>query len=126
MTTITLDTGTASIAIAAPSYPEQPGETYPMIVNRSNGGRVLTADMGDGTTWETPTLPYTRLSDADHTTLANFLKNDTNWAETPVTYTDPFGTNHTNMHIVSTLAEFRRVAYDKWAGTLRLVKDMAA
>ena len=125
MATITLDTGAASITIQAPKYPDEPGESYPMIVGRTWGGGFKIADFGDGTEWDNPILQFQNMSAADYTALRTFIHTTIEWHKTAFTYTDPYSANHTNMHYLAGFDEFRRVK-GRWNGTLEFSKDMSA
>jgi len=46
MANITLDTGATSITIAGPKYPDEPGESAPVVVGRTMGGGVKVANLG--------------------------------------------------------------------------------
>ena len=117
--------GTNTATIASALYPEDPGETYPMLVGRTMGGGVKTADFGDGSTDHIDkTLQY-RLSNTDYEALRDFIQDRVSWSATAFTFTDGNGTAFTNMHYISGLPDFRR-RKTLWYGLLRIAKDMSA
>ena len=120
--TIKFDTGAASITIEAPKWPYVPGEDQPIRVGTTMGGSMKIADMGDGTDFEDPELPFRNQSDANFTTMRDFIQDTLGHAKTKFTYTDPFGTLHTNMRYLSGLREFRQME-GKWNGVIYLRKD---
>lgn len=121
---ITFDDGVDSITIESPQWPRNDGQTYPMIFRRSRGGRIWTADMGDGSVWEEPVWTWRLQSIADYDDLYDFVVNELNWNELPCNITDPFSNVFTNMHYVSGLP-FEQVRYNAYAGTIRFTKDMS-
>ncbi len=126
---VTFDRGATSITIKAPAYPEQPGETYPMLVGRTMGGGVKTTDMGGGTDWENPVLGFRRLTTSEYENLRDFFQDTTSWTGLACTYTDAHAGVHTSMHYIGGLPEFRSEpgpSKGLWNGTLRLSKDMSA
>ncbi len=125
MATIKLDTGAASITIQAPKFPYIPGEDQPVIVNRTMNGGAKIADMGDGTDFEDPQLHFRQQSDADFVAMRDYIQDTLSMSKTAFTYTDPFGTNHTNMHYLDGLREFEQIN-GKWNGIIQLFKDVSA
>lgn len=125
MANITLNTGATSITIAGPKYPDEPGESAPVVVGRTMGGGIKVANLGSGTDFESPKLQFREMSNADYETLRNFIQDTCTWSVTPFTYTDPYSGSHTNMHYISGLPEFRRIR-GKWNGTIELAKNMSA
>ena len=113
------------MSIADHLFPEDPGETYPMLVGRTMGGGIKTADLGDGSTDHIDMRVEFRLSNADYVALRNFIQDTVKWSTTAFTFTDSNGTAFTNMHYISGLETFRRTN-TLWFGAIRLSKDMAA
>lgn len=124
MPNITIDTGSASLTMIANRYPDQPGETYPQPWQQTLGGRVLRANLGGGDWWEKPTLNFRRLTDAEMTTLLDFIDADLGFGATSFTFTDAYGVDHLNMVYVGGV-EGRQRTPEGWNVTLRLVKDMS-
>ena len=58
--------------------------------------------------------------------MRDYIRNTLNWAEDSITYTDPNGTDYTNMHYWDGIKTFRSSKGNKWAGQIKLIKDMAA
>jgi hypothetical protein len=114
----------AAVVIADHLFPEDPGETYPMIVGRTMGGAVKTANLGAGVDHIDKTLSF-RLGNTDYEALRDFIQDTVVWSEGSFTFTDSNGTAFTNMHYISGLESFRRIRL-LWSGRLRLAKDMSA
>ena len=125
--TLTSHAGT-NITINAPQYPEQRGESYPMIYGRTMGGGIKVADLGPGTAtvFRNPSLAFDRLSNTHYESLRNFLKTNAQYSKNSFTYTDPFATSHTNMHYTGGLEGFQSSVGNHWSGTINLAKDMSA
>jgi hypothetical protein len=114
-----------AVSIADHLFPEDPGETYPMLIGRTMGGAVKTADMGDGSTDHIDMVVRYRLSDADYVLLRDFIQDTAKWGSVSFTFTDSNGTAFTNMHYIGGLETFRRNKLI-WTGQIRLAKDMSA
>jgi len=117
-----------TVTVNAPQYPEQRGESYPMIYGRTMGGGIKVADLGPGTAtvFRNPTLVFDRLSNTQYEALRDFLKTNAQYSKNSFRYTDPFGTQHTNMHYTGGLEGFRSSVGNFWSGTINLAKDMSA
>ena len=113
------------VSIADHLFPEDPGETYPMLVGRTMGGAVKTADLGDGSTDHIDMELQYRLNNTDYEALRDFIQDTVKWSSLSFTFTDSNGTAFTNMHYISGLPEFRR-RNSLWFGAIRLSKDMSA
>jgi hypothetical protein len=113
-----------SVTVKGAYYPKQPGISYPMPIAYTMGGGLKTFDPGDGTDWNQPVVHFRNMSNTHYSNLETFFKTTVNWSETSFTYTDPNGTVHTNMHYVGGLESFRSSRGDRWAGTIRLHKDI--
>ena len=124
-TTVTFDNGAQSCTIKAPRLPEEPGDTYPMTTGATMGGGLKYVDMGDGTIWDRPKLHFRGLTSAHYAALKTFIQTNCEWSKTAFTYTDPHGTDHTNMHYLRGFP-FKGGPGDLWSGTLELHKDMSA
>jgi hypothetical protein len=114
-----------AVSIADHLFPEDPGETYPMLVGRTMGGAVKTADLGDGSTDHIDMVVTYRLEAADYVLLRDFIQDTAKWSSVAFTFTDSNGTAFTNMHYISGLESFRRNR-NLWFGSIRLAKDMSA
>ena len=117
-----------AITINGPQYPEMRGESYPMVYGRTMGGGIKVADLGPGTAtvYQNPVLTFSRLSNADYVLLRDFIKTNAQYSKNSFRYTDPFATNHTNMHYTGGLEAFRSSVGKNWSGTINLAKDMNA
>jgi len=113
------------VSIADHLFPEDPGESYPMLVGRTMGGAVKTADLGDGSTDHIDMIVSYRLDNTDFEALRDFIQDTVKWASLPFTFTDSNGTAFTSMHCISGLESFRR-NNNLWTGAIRLSKDMSA
>ena len=112
------------VSIADHLYPEDSGETYPMIVGRTMGGAIKTADLGAGTDHIDKTINF-RLNNTDYEALRNFIQDTVSWSEKSFTFTDSNAAAFTKMHYMSGLESFRR-RNSLWTGSIRLSKDMSA
>ena len=125
MATITFDDGTnPAVQVRTHQWPQPLGDAYPVVVGRTMGGGFKTADLGDGTQRFDATLEFREYPDADAQDLFTFFRTTVNRSETSFTYTDPDGTDFTNMRYVSGLETWRKVD-GKWFGQLVLSKDMS-
>lgn len=124
MPSVTFDTGVVSLTMIANRYPDVPGRSYPMPTQQTMGGRVLSADLGSGEWWENPPLNLERLTDAEMTTLLDYIKDDLIFATTSFTFTDAYGTDHLNMFYDGGIETASRTQLG-WNVTLRLKKDMS-
>ena len=125
MASIYNDGTNPAVTIADHLYPEAAGETYPMLVGRTMGGSIKTADMGDGSTDHIDLTVSYRLDNTDYTALRNFVQDTVKWSSLPFTFTDSNGTAFSNMHYLGGLEGFRRNR-SHWFGSIRLGKDMSA
>ena len=129
MATVTFDDGTnPAVVVQAPRLPEEEGRDYPILMGRTMGGAVLTADQGDGSTVHIHDmmLHFRHLTNANYTSLKTFFETYVIWSKTKFTYTDPHATAHTNMHYVRGMESFRSGRGTTWNGDIVLTKDMAA
>jgi hypothetical protein len=125
--TVTFDDliNTATV-IKSPMYPEEPGRDYPILIGRTKGGGIKTADLGGGSAYENPVLRFRDVSNTHYTNFKAFVESDIAWASRGFTYTDPNGTAHTNMFYLGGLGEARSKKGNRWDLTIRLTKDMSA
>lgn len=124
MSTCTLAKGGTSITIAAPIFPEVPGESYPMVWGRTSGGGIKTADLASGTDFVQMPLSF-RLNNTHFVALRNFIQDTVSWQQDAFTYTDPSSAAFANMHYIEGLPEFSRTN-NLWTGVLTIAKDMSA
>jgi hypothetical protein len=126
--TVTFTSGSTSIVIKAPKLPEGEGYTYPMLLGRTMGGGMKTADLGDGSTAWRQNIPlnFARLSRTDYEALRDFIKDTVLWQSGAFSYTDPHSNTLTNMHYISGIPEARSMVGDKWNVPLVISKDQAA
>lgn len=124
MATITLDDGESNTLSLPIKYPEEPSRTYPMLVGGTMGGRIITADLSSGTSWEQPVLHFRRLTQTQFNNLKTYIESTIRWSEESVTYTDADGVAHTNMHYISGLEGARRIN-DRWDVDIVLRKNMS-
>lgn len=117
-----------TVTVNAPAYPEMRGESYPMVYGRTMGGGIKVADLGPGTAtvYRNPSLAFDRLSNTQYEALRDFIKTNAKYSKNSFRYTDPFGTQHTNMHYTGGLEGFRSSVGNRWSGTITLAKDMSA
>ncbi len=126
-TTVTFDDGAGGdITIEAPAYPGKEPARRPQLVGRNYGGGIQVTDISAGTDWDEQELYWDFLPQTEYDDLKTFITSTVNWSETSFTYTDHDGVDHTNMHYMGGLESFREVAFEVWAGTLKISKDMSA
>ena len=118
------DLSAAAVVIADHLYPEDPGETYPMLIGRTMGGGIKTASIGGSSDHIDMQVRF-NLGNTDYEALRDFIQDTVDWAALPFSFTDSNGTTFTNMHYISGLPQFRRIK-GRWVGSLRLAKDMSA
>ena len=124
MSCIFNDLTNPAVTIAAHLFPEDPGETYPMLVGRTMGGAIKTADLGSGADHITKEISF-RLTNDDYEALRDFIQTTVSWSEGSFTFTDSNAVAYTNMHYISGLESFRRDRLT-WTGTIVIAKDMSA
>ena len=83
-------------------------------------------DLGDGTDWQEPVLHFRNLTNADWVLLRDFVQDTVQFAKTLFTYTDPFGTAHTNMRYLGGIEAFVAGPGRRWSGDLRIALDKSA
>lgn len=125
MASITFDDGTnPAVTVRAHQWPQPLGDAYPVVTGRTMGGGFKVADLGDGTVWDDLPLEFRNYPDDDAQDLFTFMRTTVNRSETPFTYTDPDGADHTNMRYVHGLETWRKIK-GVWFGQLFLSKDMS-
>ena len=125
-TTVLFDDGGGNtLSLPAPTT-SKADVRYPQIVDRTWGGGIKRADLGDGTDWTQVEVTWDILTETEYSDLETFITSTLSWSETSFSYTDHHGTTHTDMHYESGLEDWEQIAYDQWTGSLVLVKDMSA
>lgn len=127
---VTFTSGSTSIVIKNPRLPEGEGFTYPMLLGRTMGGGMKTADLGDGSTdWrQNVPLNFVRLSRTDYEALRDFIKDTVLWQSGAFSYTDGHSPPNTltDMHYISGIPEARSMVGDRWNVPLVISKDESA
>ena len=113
--------GATTINPPTPDYPERPGVFLDQSVQIAMGGRVTSITRGSGTIVR-PTLGWTDMSDADHTTLENFWFTTVGGSSNTVTYTDWVPNSAISVKYLGGLEAWEQVDYDSWEGELHLIK----
>lgn len=127
---ITLNTGGGgggSITITNPTHPYRPGKLLRQIVQRRDDGSYNVTRIGGAPIVDFE-LSFSNYPDADKQTLDTWIEDEALGAGVKFTYTDPDGTDYTNMRLLKGTEDWETENFDGtaylWRGTLVLSKDL--
>lgn len=126
-TTVTFDDGSnPAVTVKAPIWPEVPGRSRKVILNRTWGGGRVQTDYGNAAVERHLRLVFRNLTNTHYTNLRTFFETTVNYAGALFTYTDPFGTDLDNMYYRGGLETFEATRGRRWQGTLLISQDLTA
>ncbi len=123
--TCTFTSGSTSITVRSPLYPEGESRRPAQIVGRAWGGAFYVADMQAAATPQRElSLQFVDLTAAEWADVLGFIRDTVAFSSTAFEYTDPWDVDHTNMRYVSGLDTAKATKGPRWSVTLLLAKDM--
>ena len=119
---VTFDYSSNTAVIQNPLYPESLPELPRQELGRSDGGAHFVFIRGVAA--KQINLQFRRLSQTDKDNLMTWIQDQANYMENTFTYTDPHGTGHEDMRLVSFGRWFyREQSSNLWAIELTLEED---
>ena len=115
--------GGSSITIQAPAHPGQKRPRRQQVRNAAIGGRVVAADLGDGTNRDQPRLVWTApgMPRADRDALVGFLDNDADLSSNAFVFTD-WDDVDTTVKYWDGRDTIRRIRNDRWIAEFELLE----
>ena len=102
-------------------FPVPDGGAVNVPVDYSDGGQLYAYDKGISETFFD--LVYTRCNATDYSNFATWLSSVAVGPKNTFTLTDEAGTNHT-VRLLDTRNPLQQVGYNRYAGTIRLRKEI--